>query len=129
MKPNKDLMGLMVRYGLVGIVATIIHSGIALMMHEWLGVDPFWSHAAGFCGGLISAYFGHYHYSFKDDGAHKNRFPKFVISSLVGFGLHQGGVLVLVNQFQLDYSTQALPLLMVAVPALTFLMSKFWVFR
>ncbi len=119
----------MARYGLVGIIATIIHSGIALIMHEWIGLQPFWAHAIGFCGGLITAYLGHYHYSFKDDGAHKNRFPKFVISSLIGFGLHQGGVLLLVSYFQLDYSTQALPLLMVFVPALTFLMSKFWVFR
>lgn len=119
----------MARYGLVGVVATVIHSTIALMMHEWVGIVPFWSHATGFFGGLITAYLGHYHYSFKDDGAHKSRFPKFVISSLIGFGLHQGGVVVLINYFQLDYSTQALPLLMVCIPALTFLMSKFWVFR
>lgn len=120
---------MLVRYGLVGVLATIVHSAIALMMHEWVGFEPFWAHASGFCGGLITAYLGHYHYSFKDNGAHKNRFPKFVISSLIGFGLHQGGVVVLVSHFQLNYSTQALPLLMISVPALTFLMSKFWVFR
>ncbi len=129
MKPSKELFALLARYGLVGIIATVVHSGIALIMHELVGLVPFWSHATGFCGGLITAYLGHYHYSFKDDGAHKNRFPKFVISSLIGFGLHQGGVLLLINYYQLDYTTQALPLLMVSVPALTFLMSKFWVFR
>lgn len=129
MKLSKDLMGLLARYGLVGILATVVHSAIALIVHEWFAVIPFWAHATGFCGGLITAYLGHYHYSFKDNGTHKNRFPKFVVSSLIGFGLHQGGVVLLVNHFQLDYSTLALPLLMVCVPALTFLMSKFWVFR
>lgn len=119
----------MVRYGLVGVLASVVHAGISLMLHEWLLLKPFWAHAGGFVGGLLTAYLGHYHYSFKDDGAHKQRFPKFVVTALTGFACHQGGVYVLVNQLQLDYSTLALPILMVTVPVVTFLLSKFWVFR
>ena len=119
----------MVRYGLVGVTASVVHASIGLMLHEWAGLDPFWAHATGFCGGLITAYLGHYHYSFKDDGAHRNRFPKFFITALTGFSLHQGGVWLLVNHFGYDYSTQALPALMLSVPLVTFLLSKFWVFR
>lgn len=126
---HKQLLGLMIRYGLVGVLASLVHAAISLALHKLLGMDPFWSHATGFFGGLITAYLGHYHYSFKDDGSHKQRFPKFVITALTGFALHQTGVYILVNHLQLDYSTQALPLLMVSVPVITFLMSKFWVFR
>ncbi len=119
----------MIRYGLVGVTASVVHASIGLLLHEYGGLDPFWAHACGFFGGLITAYFGHYHYSFKDDGSHKERFPKFFITALTGFSLHQSGVYVLVNQLGFDYSTQALPILMVCVPMVTFLMSKFWVFR
>lgn len=119
----------MVRYGLVGVLASVIHASISLLLHEVFGIDPFWSHACGFFGGLTTAYLGHYHYSFKDDGAHKQRFPKFFITAAAGFALHQGGVYVLVNLLSLNYSTQALPLLMILVPMVTFLLSKFWVFR
>lgn len=119
----------MLRYGLVGVLASVVHASISLVLHELFGMDPFWSHATGWFGGLFTAYWGHYHFSFKDDGAHKQRFPKFVITALTGFTLHQGGVYLLVNQLQLDYSTQALPLLMISVPMVTFLLSKFWVFR
>ncbi|TDR23700.1 putative flippase GtrA [Marinicella litoralis] len=119
----------MIRYGLVGVVASLVHASISLVLHKWFGLTPFMAHACGFFGGLFTAYFGHYHYSFKDDGDHKSRFPKFLVTALTGFALHQGGVLLLVSYFHLDYSTQALPLLMVSVPGATFLMSKFWVFR
>ncbi|VAW47973.1 hypothetical protein MNBD_GAMMA02-375 [hydrothermal vent metagenome] len=129
MRSFKPLLGLMVRYGLVGIAASLVHASISLALHKLLGMNPFWSHATGFFGGLTTAYLGHYHYSFKDHSAHTKRFPKFFITALTGFTLHQSGVYLLVNQLQLDYSTQALPLLMVSVPMVTFLMSKFWVFR
>ena len=119
----------MARYGLVGVVASVVHVCISLVLHELFGMDPFWSHATGVITGMVTAYLGHYHYSFKDDGAHKKRFPKFFITAMAGFILHQSGVFVLVNQLQLDYSTQALPLLMISVPMVTFLLSKFWVFR
>ncbi len=129
MRSFKPLLGLMVRYGLVGVAASLVHASISLALHKLLGMVPFWSHATGFFGGLVTAYLGHYHYSFKDHGAHTKRFPRFFITALTGFTLHQSGVYLLVNQLQLDYSTQALPLLMVSVPIVTFLMSKFWVFR
>lgn len=125
----KPLLALMIRYGLVGVAASVVHASISLALHKLLGIDPFWSHATGWFGGLFTAYFGHYHFSFKDNDAHTKRFPKFFLTALTGFTLHQGGVYLLVNQLQLDYSTQALPLLMVSIPMVTFLMSKFWVFK
>ncbi len=126
---HKDLLALMVRYGLVGVAASVVHAGISLLLIEYFEWQPFWSHAMGFFGGLITAYLGHYHFSFRDKGAHKNRFPKFAITALTGFALHQSGVYLLVNQLQYDYKTLALPVLMVCVPVVTFLLSKFWVFR
>jgi len=119
----------MFRYGLVGVLASIVHAGISLLIIAMFAMSPFWSHAIGFFGGLITAYLGHYHFSFKDDGSHTKRFPKFAITASTGFALHQTGVYVLVNQMNFDYKYQALPLLMVCVPVVTFLMSKFWVFR
>jgi putative flippase GtrA len=120
---------LMIRYGLVGVLASVVHALFSLVLHEWLDVEPLLAHACGFTAGLFTAYLGHYHYSFRDDGAHRSRFPRFVITALIGFALHQGGVWWLVNQLDWDYSTRALPVLMLTVPGVTFLLSKFWVFR
>src|SRR5690554_7424454 len=125
---SKNTIALLFRYGVVGALATVVHFGIGFLMHEKLNISPFNAHALGFIGGLFTAYLGHYHYSFKDTGQHKNRFPKFVISSLIALVLHQGGVILLVDYWQLDYSYRALPLLLITVPLATFLMAKFWVF-
>lgn len=125
---NKPLIGLMFRYGLVGLLASAVHFGIGVFLHEKIGLVPFVAHAFGFFGGLFTAYTGHYYYSFKDTQKHSSRFPKFVITALVSLVLHQSGVYVMVNRFEFDYSFQALPILLVSVPLVSFLMSKFWVF-
>ena len=119
---------LLFRYGIVGVLAVIVHASVSLLVLSWWHIDPFFSHLIGFCFGLVTAYIGHYFYSFDDDERHSKRFPKFVITSLIGLTLHQGGVYILVHFVHLDYKTQALPLLMLSVPVVTFLINRFWVF-
>ncbi|MCX7553155.1 GtrA family protein [Marinicella sp. S1101] len=122
-------MGQVMRYGMVGVVAALVHIIVALIMHKLLLLSPFWSNAVGVFAGFVTAYLGHYHYSFKDPSNHSSSLPRFAATSVVGLLLQQLGVLKLVNQYQFDYATQALPVLMVVVPAVTFLLSKFWAFR
>lgn len=118
----------MIRYGIVGVVASAIHFVISYMANEYLLINPFLAHLMGFVFGLITAYTGHYYYSFKDNEKHSDRFPKFLITALTGLTLHQGGVYIFVSLFKWNYSNQVLPLLVLSVPIITFLMSKFWVF-
>ena len=125
---NNKTIGLLFRYGIVGVLAVIIHTSMALVALKFLHLTPFFAHLVGFCFGLVTAYVGHYFYSFDDDAKHSKRFPKFVITSLIGLTLHQGGVYILVHFMHLDYKTQALPLLMLSVPVVTFLINRFWVF-
>ncbi len=125
---HNSTFGLLFRYGIVGILAVIAHSSVALLANKIGHFTPFVAHLIGFIFGLMTAYIGHYFYSFNDSEHHSKRFPKFVITSLIGLALHQGGVYLLVNYFQLDYSTRALPLLMFSVPVVTFLINRFWVF-
>lgn len=125
---NKPLFYQLCRYGVVGVLATLVHFGIGYLMHEYQGWTPFWAHALGFVGGLITAYTGHYFFTFKDQRSHRSRFPRFVVSSLTALVLHQAGVYLLAHQLKLDYATQAAPILMVCVPLATFLLAKFWVF-
>ena len=118
----------MVRYGIVGVIASVIHFVISFLANKELLLNPYMAHLLGFVFGLLTAYMGHYYYSFKDNEKHSDRFPKFFITALTGLVLHQGGVYVLVTLFNLDYRNQVLPLLVLSVPVITFLMSKFWVF-
>lgn len=125
---NNPIVTLLFRYGIVGVAASVVHFTLAYIAFEKLRIDFFTSHFIGFIFGLFTAYFGHYFYSFKDDEDHGKRFPKFLVTAVVALVLHQGGAYVFVNYFQLNYSKQVLPLLVVTVPVFTFLLNKFWVF-
>ncbi|MCF6288972.1 MAG: GtrA family protein [Proteobacteria bacterium] len=125
---SNPLIGLLFRYGIVGVVASIVHFSVAYMAFTYLSINSFTAHFCGFMFGLFTAYFGHYFYSFKDNEQHGKRFPKFLVTALVALILHQGGVYILVEQVKLDYTSRVLPLLVVTVPVFTFLLNKFWVF-
>lgn len=125
---NHPLFGLLLRYGVVGTAASIIHFSISYVVFNYLDVNSFIAHFCGFIFGLFTAYFGHYFYSFNDNEQHGRRFPKFLVTALVALVLHQGGVYILVNYYNLDYLIRVLPLLVITVPVFTFLLNKFWVF-
>jgi putative flippase GtrA len=125
---NSSLLGLLIRYGIVGVVASVAHFSVAYICYQFLHINFFIAHFFGFFVGLLCAYFGHYFYSFKDQQQHTKRFPKFLLTSLVALTLHQGGAYLLVKQLHLNYSSQVLPLLVISVPLITFLLNRFWVF-
>lgn len=125
---NNRHIALLWRYGIVGIIASIIHFCVAYVFYEWIHVRFLMAHFLGFLCGLIVAYLGHYFYSFRDNAAHSRRFPKFLITTSAALLLHQFGAQIMVKYLLLDYSTQVLPLLVISVPIITFLLNKFWVF-
>ena len=125
---NHPLLGLLFRYGVVGVAASFVHFSIAYIAHEKYNFIPQIAHFFGFMLGLFTAYFGHYFYSFKDKQQHSKRFWKFALISIIAFFMHQGGVFVLHDYYHFDYSTRVLPFLVVTVPVFTFLLNKFWVF-
>ena len=125
---NNPLIGLLFRYGIVGVVASVAHYLVAYFCFSVFQINYLLAHFFGFLFGLFTAYFGHYFYSFKDTENHSQRFPKFLVLSLATLILHQVGAYVLVNFAHLDYKTRVLPLLVISVPVFTFLLNKFWVF-
>lgn len=125
---KSETYGLIVRYGIVGGVASIFHFTISYNLETKGIFNALIAHFFGYLVGLITAYLGHYYYSFKDKQSHSSRFPKFFLTSLVALISHEAGVLILVNYLKLEYGTFVLPLLLVTVPLITFLLSKFWVF-
>ncbi len=125
---HKDLLALMFRYGLVGVAASVVHFGTGYVLNRHLLLAPLLANLAGFAGGLLTAYLGHYHYSFRDRGRHAQRLPRFIVTALTALVLHQLGVYVLVHVLHWDYALHALPLLLLVVPMITFLMSRHWVF-
>lgn len=125
---NNPTLRLMFRYGIVGVVASVIHWLVSYWVFNSFHTEYLLAHSIGFFSGLIPAYIGHYFFSFKDQQKHKKRFPKFFIVSSLAFFIHETGAYLLVEKAGLDYSSMALPLLVILVPVFSFLLNRFWVF-
>lgn len=125
---NNPFITLLFRYGIVGVVASVIHGLVSYIVVNTFDIYYLYAHSVGFIFGLFTAYLGHYFYSFKETKNHRDRFPKFFVIALIAFIIHELSAYVLVDFSGFDYSTRVLPFLVVTVPIFTFLLNRFWVF-
>ena len=125
---NNTTLRLMFRYGVVGVLASLVHWLVSYWMFDSFHRPYLTAHSIGFFSGLLPAYFGHYFFSFKDSRQHKQLFPKFFLVSFLAFFIHEASAFLLVDKVKLDYSSLVLPVLVVLVPVFTFLLNRFWVF-
>ena len=120
------------RFGAVGITATVTHITSFVLWIEIVGMSPLWANLAAFCGAFIVSFVGHLGWTFRDqrtseDASWRSAFAKFVFVALVGLTLNSLVVFLVVDVLSLSY-VYAIVLMVAVVPACIFLLSKFWAF-
>lgn len=120
------------KFGVVGIAATITHVVAFIVWIELYGMAPLWANAAAFCVAVTVGFIGHFFWTFREhyvdeSGGWRAALLKFIVVSLVGLGLNSLAVYLVVNILFMSY-WYAIILIVTAVPAGVFLMSKFWAF-
>jgi putative flippase GtrA len=113
----------------VGIAATVVHYGAALLAAQWLPVT--FANPIGFVVAVLVSYFGHVQFTFQLKGEarrHRHRLPRFLVTAVCGF---LAGQTVLVTLTTLTNAPDwlALGVAVASVPMITFALSKLWVFR
>lgn len=121
------LLGQLARFGLVGIAATLTHTGVAWVVHH-AGVAAFPANAVGFAVAFGVSYLGHFYWTFGQRAGHRARLPRFLVVSGTGFALSNVIVWAVVVQMGAPFET-ALALMLVMVPATTWMLSRLWAFR
>ncbi|ATX79911.1 Putative flippase GtrA (transmembrane translocase of bactoprenol-linked glucose) [Mariprofundus aestuarium] len=121
-------VGQVLRFGLVGIMATVTHVITVLFLVEWGGWGPLWANFVAFSLAVFVSFIGHYHWTFNASTPYATAFPKFFTIALLGLGLNQAIMFSLVNLLGWDYRLGLAAVIMV-VPAITFLASRFWAFQ
>lgn len=121
-----------VRFLMVGVGATLVHYLVALAAARFLVPQiPYLANLAGFLVAVGVSYFGHLRFTYRvahDDSHHRRRLPRFVVTAVSG---------LVFSQLVLAFVTEAarLPLWLglaiaaAAVPAVTFVLGRLWVFR
>lgn len=100
---------------------------------EVLGSKPLWANFAAFCVAFCVSFAGHFHWSFRDATARgrgnwKIAFPKFVVVALAGLALNTLAVYVVTDILAANYLYATL-IMVSFVPAIVYLLSKYWAFN
>ena len=114
-------------YGVVGVVALVVQTVLYMVLCR-LHMYPLYATFIG-CGvGMVVGYIGHTRYTFARTHkfSHKE-FMKYVVTALFSFAFNSACVYILVTVLKYHSDIGIIP--MVIAPLLTFLISKFWVFK
>ena len=118
----------MLRFAVSGGLATVVHAGVFVSLVEWFALRPVLAAAPAFVFALFVSYGMNYHWTFSASAPHRVMLPRFVVVALLGLALNLGITYAVVDVAHYWYG-YALLLIVLLVPLVTFLLSKFWVFN
>ena len=129
MRQHSELLGQLVRYALTGGLASIVNIGVYWVLAA-RGMDPNLAWAIGYVAAVLVGYVVHSRWSFRGHGRRDNLARtggRFVIVSLVSFGLNQLWVWLLVQRLGLPLWSPY-PLVIGVTPFIVFALNRKWVF-
>lgn len=116
-----------IKFGLVGAVATGIHAATFVLLVGWWSVNALAANTIAFAGAVGFSYLGHRHWTFSGDYDARGSFAKFVVISLIGFAANTANVFVVDYVLSAPY-VYCLPGMVFVVPLFVFLLSRYWAF-
>ena len=92
----QKLLAQIMKFGVVGVIATVIDYGIMNLLHYGLGLNILIANTSGFIVSLIFNYLASMKYVFAHkEGMSRREFIIFVVLSVIGLALNDGIVLTL----------------------------------
>lgn len=92
----QKLLAQIMKFGIVGVIATVIDFGIMNLLHYGLGLNILIANTSGFIISLIFNYLASMKYVFAHkEGMSRREFIIFVVLSVIGLALNDGIVLAL----------------------------------
>ena len=92
----QKLLAQIMKFGVVGVIATVIDFGIMNLLHYGLGLNILIANTSGFIVSLIFNYVASMKYVFAHkEGMSRREFIIFVVLSMIGLVLNDGIVLAL----------------------------------
>ena len=116
------------RYGLVGVLSTVVFVAITALQVEFYGVDPVISSVGAFVVVIVMAYVLNHRWVFASERSHLAAFPSFIAASAVSLALNAGIMHLSVHVLGWWYGA-GLVAVTAVVPATNFVMNYLWCFR
>src|SRR5262245_22640515 len=117
----------LIRFSLVGAIATVVYVLAAMLAVERLGFGPMVGATVGFCASFAFSYVGHFHFTFAVPGRYRDYVVKFGLSSIASFLSSTTVMWVATKLVGVDYRI-ALIAVAIIIPICSYLVNRFWVF-
>lgn len=117
-----------VRYGLVGILGTILHFAGVIFFVEAVRLDPVLGSGLGFLLVLVVSYFLNRNWTFRSKSRGTRQFFVYTVVSLSGLGLNSAIMFIAVHVLQWHY-LYGQGLVVAVVPVSNYILNRFWTFR
>lgn len=116
-----------VKYGLAGVINTIIGYGIFLIAYEWIKFSPEIANAIGYLFGLCAAFILNKMFVFKKGKISFALLMRFLLAFFVAFAANQITLIILINHSSLWVEVAQI-FAMATYTILFYLLSKYFVF-
>lgn len=119
---------LMLKYGVVGLLGTLIHFAALFVLVEAFHLNPVAASTLGFVLVLIISYILNKWWTFQDTPSGWKPFVKYVVVSLTGLLLNSGIMYTVVDWLHWNYLLGQC-MVVLAVPLSNFIFNYYWTFR
>jgi putative flippase GtrA len=116
-------------YGLIGVIGTLIHFSILVLLVELFHLEPVLSSSIGFIVTVIVSFYLNRRFTFRTKSSNTTvTFIKYTVVSCSGFILNSAIMYCSVHILSLHYSI-AQVIVVVLLPISNFLLNNYWTFR
>jgi putative flippase GtrA len=118
----------LLRFGVVGVAATVTHYAIALSLVAVAGLPAQIAHVAGFLGAAPVSFFGHYHWTFRSRAGYGRAALRFVGIALGAF-LVSMALLEALERLTAWRAAASLFASVLVIPIASYVLNRAFVFR
>jgi putative flippase GtrA len=122
------------RFGAVGLVATLTHALLFVLLMETARIPALAANLAAFSMAVVVSFLGHFYWTFRETGGYgsslfqqTNALLKFATVAVIGFSINSVAIFITVDVLLLSYY-YAVVIMVGIVPPMVFVISKHWAF-
>ncbi|WP_282939562.1 GtrA family protein [Paenibacillus sp. RC67] len=119
---------LILKYGIVGVLGTLLHFAVLVALVEWARMQPVWASAIGFIVVLLVSYLLNKYWTFQDSPSGWRPLVKYTVVSGFGLLLNSGIMYTAVDLLHWNYLIGQC-FVVIAVPISNFIFNYYWTFR
>ncbi|MBF0621268.1 MAG: GtrA family protein [Magnetococcales bacterium] len=125
---QSHLLKQMVRYGIAGVLGATLHTGILVLLVQWLDLNPTLSTTVGFIVTVVVTFHINKHWTFDTREIASTALYRYVIISCIGLALNAGCMHLTTITFNLHYLIGQ-GIVIVLIPINNFILNYYWTFK